>query len=104
MRAAAGSMRRKSIARLWRATAEIAPAISTLVGPPTTIAKVREAVALGRVGGKFREVDGDDDARPDAGHVLDALEAGRDLGPFVVAEVGVGRARGEHEIVGGDAH
>ena len=49
-------------------------------------------------------LEGDEDAPPDAGRVLDALEAGRDLGPFVVAEVGVGRARGEHEIVVGDAH
>ena len=63
-----------------------------------------EAVAFGRVGGKLRALEGDEDAPPDAGRVLDALEAGRDLGPFVVAEVGVGRARGEHEIVVGDAH
>ena len=33
-----------------------------------------------------------------------ALEARRHLGPFVVAEIRMGRASGEHEVVVGDAH
>ena len=32
------------------------------------------------------------------------LRPGAHFGPFVVAEIGMGRARGEHEIVVGDAH
>ena len=98
MRAAAGSMRRKSIARLWRATSEIAPAISTPVGPPPTIAKVRrrwrlaasvhldsgraaaddregeEALALGRVGGKLRALEGDEDAPTPPRHAQSGAE------------------------------
>jgi hypothetical protein len=54
MRAAAGSMRRKSIARLWRATSEMAPAISTPVGPPPTIAKVRRRW---RSAAKFKSIE-----------------------------------------------
>src|SRR4030088_929848 len=103
MRAAVGSMRRKSIARLWRATSEMAPAISTPVAPPPTI-EGEEVLALGRVGGKLRALEGDEDAPPDAGGVLDALEARRHLSPFVVAEIRMGRAGGEHEVVVGDAH
>ena len=82
----------------------MAPAISTPVGPPPTIAKGEEALAFGRVGGKLRALEGDEDAPPDAGGVLDALEPGRHLGPFVVAKIGMGRAGGEHEMVVGNAH
>ena len=81
----------------------MAPAISTPVAPPPTI-EGEEVLALGRVGGKLRALEGDEDAPPDAGGVLDALEARRHLGPFVVAEIRMGRAGGEHEVVVGDAH
>src|SRR5262249_19134397 len=56
-----------------------------------------EALALGWVGNKLRALECDEDTPPNAGGVLDALEAGRHLGPFVVAKIGMGRTGGENK-------
>jgi hypothetical protein len=82
----------------------MAPAISTPVAPPPTIAKVRR---------RWRSTASvASSARSKAMRMCRRMrvassmrfEAGRHLGPFVVAEIGMGRACGEHEVVVGDAH
>jgi hypothetical protein len=58
-----------------------------------------QAAPLGLVGGDLGALEGEQQAAADLGRVLDRLEAGRDGRPFVVAEVGVRGARGEHQRV-----
>jgi hypothetical protein len=70
----------------------MAPAISTPVGP----------APLGVVPACLGLFEGTEDAAADAGGVVDLLEAGGDPLPFVMAEVRVPRAGGEHQIVVGD--
>ena len=47
----------------------------------------------------FGQFKGEKDTATDLGGILDSLEAGGELCPVVVAEVGVGGAGGEDEVV-----
>ena len=98
-RAELGSMRRNSRARVWRAISAKAPAISTPVGPPPTTTKVRQARRAWASGSRSAALEGEKDAVADVEGILEGLEAGRERRPLVVAEVGVGGPRGEHEEV-----
>ena len=71
--------------------------------PATDDHEGEETFLLGRIVGIFRVLEGDQQAPPDIGRVVDLLEAGRELLPFVVVEVAVPRARRQDEIVVGDA-
>ncbi len=55
-----------------------------------------------RVSFPFRGLEGDEDAPPDLGRVLEGLEARRHARPFVVPEVGVAGAGRDDERVVGD--
>ena len=57
--------------------------------------------ALGRLR-RLGRLEGRQDAPTNAGGVVDLLQAGRHTFPFVAAEIGVPRARRQHEIIVGD--
>ena len=54
-----------------------------------------------RVGLEFGALEGEQDPAADHGRVLEGLQAGRERFPFVMAEIGVARARAEDERVVG---
>ncbi len=58
-----------------------------------------EPRALGGIAGELRALERDENMAADAGGILDALEAGCGRGPFVVTEIGMGRAGGDDERV-----
>ena len=76
-----------------RAISAIAPASSTPVGPPPMTTKVSSARCALGIGLALGRLEGEQDAAPDLQRVLDGLEAGRELRPLVVAEVGVASRR-----------
>ena len=59
----------------------------------------QEAALLGLIGRKLGLLEREQNAAPDARRVFDALEAGRELRPLVVAEIGVRRAGRDDQIV-----
>ena len=61
-----------------------------------------ETRPLGRIFDHLRPLEGEQEPPPDLGRVRDVLEAGRERLPIVTAEIGMGRSRGEHEIVVGE--
>ena len=60
-----------------------------------------KARPLGLVLDHLRAFEGEQEPPPDLGRVRDVLEAWRERCPIVMAEIGMGRSRGEHEIVVG---
>ena len=58
-----------------------------------------KARPLGRIFDHLRAFEGEQEPPPDLGRVRDVLEAWRERFPIVTAEVGMGRSRGEDEIV-----
>ena len=103
MRAARGSMERKSLASARFASSAIAPAISTPVGPPPTITKFKQPRPLGRIGFGLGLLEGEQDAAANVGRVVDGLQPRSAGGPFVVTEIGVLRAGRENQDVVGNA-
>ena len=103
MRADPGSIERKSRRRVSRAISPIWPASSTPVGPaPTTTNVSHAARRSGSVVG-LGGLERGEDAAPDLDRVLEALEAGRERLPLVVAEVGVpGSGGGDQDVVRDD--
>ena len=59
----------------------------------------QEPRLLGFVLDHFGALEGEEKAPPDLGRVRDVLESRRERRPIVVAEIGMRRAGGEHEIV-----
>src|SRR6202521_5622276 len=94
MRAARGSMLRKSFANARLASSAMAPASSTPVGPPPTMT---------RFSSRLRSLEREQDAPANFGGILDALQARRERLPIIVAEISVACARGEDEIIVRDA-
>ena len=81
----------------------IAPASSTPVGPPPTITKVSSARRASGVAARARRASNASRMRRRISSASSMrLEPGRDRAPLVVAEVGVPRARREHEVVVGE--
>src|SRR5262249_11667050 len=64
--------------------------------------KGEEAPALLRVAGELGTLERDQDPAPDAGRVLDALEAGRRILPLVVTEIGMGGPGRDHQVIVGN--
>ena len=62
----------------------------------------QEPLPLGLIARELRLLEPEQDVAADAGGVLDALEPRRHGGPLIVAEIGVGRAGSQHEIVVGN--
>ena len=100
MCASRGSMRRNSFASVCRAISASVPASSTPVGPPpitTRLSQAARAVGVGFALGDFEcfeHLAAHDEC------VVERLEARRETGPVVVAEIGVRRAgRDDQEIV-----
>ena len=91
-------MRRKSRTSAYRTSSAIAPAISTPVGPPPTITVVMKAFCCD-VGGHLRLLERKQQSRADIPGILDGLQARRELGPVIVAEVAVERAGCDHQSV-----
>ena len=87
------------MAQVWRAISAIAPATSTPVGPAPTITNVSPGAPLLGLDDPLRDLESVEDLVPDAGGLLDALEARRPFAPFVVAIVGALRARGHDQRV-----
>ena len=104
MRALVGSMRRKSIARLWRRHLRNSAGHLHPSGAAANDYEREEPLTLGLIHGKLRALKSNEDTPSYPGSVFNALETRRHFGPFVVAEIGVGRAGSKHEIVIGDAH
>jgi hypothetical protein len=71
-------------------------------GAATDDHESEETRPFGRIFHHFRPFEGEQETPPDLGRVGDVLEAGRERRPIVMAEVGMGRSRGEHEIVVGE--
>ena len=94
-------MRRKSCCKVRRATSAIAPAISTPVGAAADNDEGEEAPPLGLVLDHLGAFEGEQEPPPDLGRIADVLEPGREWRPIVMAEIGVGRSGGEHQIVVG---
>ena len=96
-------MLRKSRGRVSRASSAMVPASSTPVGPAPMITKVSRRRALRGIGLDLGPLEGQQDAAADGGGVLERLQARRERLPFVMAEIGVLRAGGEHQgVVGHD--
>ncbi len=66
------------------------------------ITKVSRRGALGLVVRQLRALKGQQNAAADARRVFDALQARRELRPFVMAEIGMRRAGRDHELIVGD--
>ena len=101
-RACAESMRRNSRRRVCRAISLIVPAISTPVGPPPMTTKVIQAARRGVVAGALGALEGADHAGANVEGVGQRLQARREAGPVVVAEVAVRGAGGDDEVIPGD--
>ena len=86
--------------RAWREISASAPASSTPVGSAADDDEGQPLAAV--LGIALGHLVGEQHAAADLERVLDALEAGREGRPLVVAEVGVGRAGGEDEVVVGE--
>ena len=65
--------------------------------------KGQEPAALGIVLAVFGAFEGEQDAPPHRGRLLDRLQRGGDRRPLVMAEIGVARAGRDHELVIGQA-
>src|SRR4051812_41411492 len=99
IRADSGLMLLKSRDSAPRDVSAIAPANSTPMGPPPTIANVRRCVrTLGLTKFNFGTFERQQYATSDLDRVLDALEPGSQRSPLLVSEVRVGR---DHEIIEG---
>lgn len=61
--------------------------------------KPQQPVALGRIIGVLRSLEGEQNAAPHCGGVLDRLQPRRDLLPFVVTEIRMTGARRDDELV-----
>ena len=82
----------------------IVPAISTPVGPPPMTTKVIQASRLGRVGARARRCSKAPMTRARMSNAsASVFRPGRVRRPLVVAEVAVGRAGGDDQVVVGDA-
>ena len=92
-------MLRKSWVRVSCAISPKAPASSTPVGPPPTIAKVSRASSLARIGLSFGGFEGEKDAAADFRGVFDGLQTGSERPPALVAEIVMARTGCEHECV-----
>ena len=92
-------MLRKSGGSVSCASSAMVPASSTPVGPAPTMTKVSSAARRCRIGLALGALEGDQDAPPQRGGVLQRLQAGRERLPFVMAEIGMPRAGGENERV-----
>ena len=68
-------------------------------GPAPDDRETQPGIALGRVGGRFGALEGQQQAPAQVERVVERLEPGRVRGPVVVAEVGLGRAAGQKQIV-----
>ena len=79
---------------VWRAISASVPASSTPVGPPPTTANVSQAARARGIGLGFGALEREQHAAADRERVVERLQAGRVRRPFVVAEIGVGRAAG----------
>ena len=75
------------------------PASSTPVGPAPMMTKVRSAARLLRIGLALGALERDQNAPPQRGGVLERFQSRRERLPFVMAEIGVARAGGEHQRV-----
>ncbi len=62
----------------------------------------QQRLALLRIGFPLGLLEGQQDAPPNGGGVLERLQPGRERLPFVMAEIGVAGAGGEHQRVVGD--
>ena len=100
-RAEPGSKWRKSRASDCREISASAPASSTPVGPPPTTTNVSSALRAGRIGLALGVLEREQHAAADLQRILERLQSGRERAPLVVAEVGVGRAGGENQVVVG---
>ena len=83
------------------ASSAMVPASSTPVGPAPMMTKVSSAARRCRIALALGALEGDQDAPPQRGGVLQRLQARRERLPFVMAEIGVARAGGEHQRVVG---
>ncbi len=77
------------------------PASSTPVGPGADDHEGQKRCAPRRIGLALGALEGDQDAAPQRGGVLQRLQSGRERFPFVMAEIGVTRAGREHQRVVG---
>src|SRR4051794_36176127 len=101
IRAESGLMLPKSRDSAPGDVSAIAPANSTPVGPPPTIANVRRARTFGLTKFNFGTFERQQYATSDVEGVLDALEPGSQTSPLVVSEVRVGGSCRDHEIIEG---
>ena len=81
------------------ANSAMVPASSTPVGPAPTMTKVKSAARRSRIALALGALEGDQDSPPQRGGVLERFQARRERLPFVMAEIGVARAGGEHQRV-----
>ena len=98
-RAEAVLMWRKSRARVCRVTSASVPASSTPVGPPPTITNVIQARRRASSVSRSATSKAIKHALPDRKRILQGLQAGSMLGPIVMAEIGVRRARRQDQDV-----
>ena len=94
-------MLRKSGGSVSCASSAMVPASSTPVGPAPMMTKVSSAARRCGIAFALGVLEGDQDAAPQRGGVLQRLQAGRERLPFVMAEIGVAGAGGEHQRVVG---
>ncbi len=94
-------MWRKSWRSVSLAISPSAPASSTPVGPPPTITKVSQARRFAGSGSRSARFEGQQDAAADAVASSMVLRPGASARPLVVAEVVVGGAGGDDQVVVG---
>ena len=103
MRAARGSMLRKSFANARLASSAMAPASSNSSGPAAHDYKVQQTPALDCIHLVLRSLEREQDAPPNFGGIFNALQARREWLPIIVAEVSVSCTRSEDDIIVRDA-
>jgi hypothetical protein len=77
----------------------MAPANSTPVGPPPMTTKFSIGMGAGLYHLPLRQLKGEQHAAPDLGCIFDRLQPRRVLRPLILAEVGMGGAGAQDEVV-----
>ncbi len=98
-----GLIERNSLRSVVRASSMMAPESSTPVGPAPMMAKVSSARRRAEIGFALGRLEGEQQAPPHRGRILQRLEAGGVGLPVVMAEIGVARTGGDHQRVVRDA-
>src|SRR3954470_21351743 len=99
IRAARGSIVRKSRDRASRPRSHMAPAISTPVGPPPITANVTRRACLSGFFLNLSALEGQQDTPTDLHGIFNSFQTGSDVGPVVMTEVGMRSTRSEHKII-----